>query len=134
MGPGPEPGLEPMGPWDPGGHHYHTYCLSSSVLKIDLFSMAFQELQWLVRPSAILSSTHLSSSTAFPDKLFLVGGQKGTGPHSGSGKPCFSRHGRESVSALCQSEGALPAGPSPLRQVGNKWLEGGLRARRKEKG
>lgn len=50
---GPEPDLEPMGLWDPGGHPCHTYCLSSSVLKIDLFSVAFHELQWLVRPSAI---------------------------------------------------------------------------------
>lgn len=46
-------GLELMGLWDPGGYHCHTHCLSFSVLKIDLFSMAFQELQWLVRPSAI---------------------------------------------------------------------------------
>lgn len=46
-------GLELMGLWDPGGYHCHTYCLSFSVLKIDLLSMAFQELQWLVRPSAI---------------------------------------------------------------------------------
>lgn len=46
-------GLELMGLWDPAGCHCHTCCLSSSVLKIDLFTMAFLELQWLVRPSAI---------------------------------------------------------------------------------
>lgn len=46
-------GVELMGPWDPSGSHCHTCCLFPSVLKIDLFTMAFMELQWLVRPSAI---------------------------------------------------------------------------------
>jgi hypothetical protein len=54
-----------MGLWDPGGYHCHTRCLSSSVLKIDLFSMAFLELQWLVRPSAI-SRSHPSSQLYSP--------------------------------------------------------------------
>ena len=65
----------------------HACCLSSSVLKIDLFSMAFLELQWLVRlpvSRGRASRTCLWSSAhhAFPpqvakrvqDYIAMVGG------------------------------------------------------------
>lgn len=40
-----------VGLWVPGCATGSHCGLSSSVLKIDLLSMAFLELQWLVRPS-----------------------------------------------------------------------------------
>lgn len=58
-------GRELMGLWAPGGYHCLTRCLFSSVLKIDLFSVAFLELQWLVRPSAI-SRLHPSGQLYSP--------------------------------------------------------------------
>lgn len=55
-----------------------------------------------------------------PPRCPFTGGQAGAGPHScGSERPRVPRDGREPVPALHQPQGALPAGPGPLAEVGS---------------
>lgn len=99
----------------------HTCCLSSSTLKIDLFSTAFLELQWLVRLSPVSRPCPPPGSGALPTSLHFAGGQASAGPHHGGGEPpCLPRHRRESVPALHQPQGALRAGSRPLGEVGSR--------------
>lgn len=68
-------------------------------------------------------------SGALSPRLPFAGGQAGTGPHGGGGgQPRVPGGGRESIPALCQPQGALPAGPSPRREVGS----GGSAQKREE--
>lgn len=105
---------------DPRVWHQVTGCPSRSVLKIDLFSMAFLELQWLVSPLAQASpSPRTLALEPRPPRCPLPGGQAGAGPHGRGGeRPGVPRDRREPVPALHQPQGALPAGPRALGEVG----------------